>query len=391
LVLAGSGSYEKIHLLVRGTQERIALEELSASSGEGTARLTGEAVRETEEQLGLRLSARMNQFPLTAQDQLVATLSIQADAKGTASNSLVDADLHIKEAHVQLPPSARKDVQRLENPPDVVFLRNGKPVEKPKQAVGGAGSAGGPPAREIRVRINAPRNLWVVSDDANVELGLAEGFRLIQQNDEPQVFGEVKLLRGRVEVFGRRFDLQRDSSIAFGGPPRTPQLDVTAQHENERENVKVTIRVTGTADDLQIKTSSDPALSETEIFTLLATGRRNLRPGTTSSGSTNPAVSVIGGFVAEQLKRGIEKVLPLDVLSIEPGEKGVAGTRVEAGTYVGDRLYLGIESRLGAQRERNENQNQLDLEYQLWKHWTFELKYGDARQGTGDLLWRKQY
>lgn len=79
------------------------------------------------------------------------------------------------------------------------------------------------------------------------------------------------------------------------------------------------------------------------------------------------------------------------MLSIEAGDRGIGGTRVEAGTYLTDRLYLGIETQLGAQRELDENQNELHLEYQLWKRWMLELEYGDARQGTGDLIWRKQY
>lgn len=390
LALAGSGEYRDLHLLVRGTHERIVLEELTAKAGDGNARLSGEAVREGEQQLRLAMKAQLKEFPLTVEDQLAATLSLDGDAKGTASLSEIDVDLTLDEARLELPPSARKELQKLDPPQDVVFLRHGKPLDENGRGVGGSGSAGAPDTREIRVRVNGPRNLWVEGDDLNVEIGLSEDFRL-NMREEPEVFGDVKVIRGRLDVFGRRFDLERDSKVTFTGPPLAPRVEGVALHPNEREEVTVTLRVTGTAEDLKFETRSDPPLSETEIYTLLATGRRTLRPGTASSGSGNPAVSVLGGIAAAQLKRGIEEVVPLDVLAIEPGERGVAGTRVEAGTYIGDRLYLGIQSQLGAQHEKDENHNQLNVEYQLWKRWMLEVEYGDARQGSADLLWRKQY
>ncbi|HZA13717.1 MAG TPA: translocation/assembly module TamB domain-containing protein, partial [Myxococcaceae bacterium] len=186
LAIAGSGSYEGIHLAVHGTEERIVLEELTARAGEGSARIAGEATREGPEQHRLAITAQMKEFPLIVEDQLAATLSVSGNGKGTASLAATDLAVAIYEAHVELPPTPRKELQELEKPDDVVFLRNGKPVEKTKTGMGGSGSAGQASAPEIRVRLSGARNLWVEGDDLDVELGLDDDFRVIKAA-EPEI------------------------------------------------------------------------------------------------------------------------------------------------------------------------------------------------------------
>src|SRR6202030_2753324 len=97
--------------------------------------------------------------------------------------------------------------------------RNGKPI-KHQNGTGGSGDPSAPtadsPAR-IRANIHAPRNLWVRGKDVNIEVGLSDDFR-VEVAQAPLLFGKVSVLRGRAEVFGRKFDLQPESTVEFGGP-----------------------------------------------------------------------------------------------------------------------------------------------------------------------------
>ena len=203
--------------------------------------------------------------------------------------------------------------------------------------------------------------------------------------------GDVNVIRGRLDVFGRRFDLQRDSKVSFAGPPLLPDLDVTAKYKNEVEQVTVTLKVQGQAEKLQLQPTSDPPLSETDIYTLLATGHTSLRHGSSASSPSGQAASLVGSLAASQLKSALSSKLPLDVLSIEAGDSGLEGSKLEAGTYVNDRFYVGFTGRIGADPMRGENSNEVDLEYQLSKHWSVNGSYGDARAGGAGVLWRKDY
>ena len=123
---------------------------------------------------------------------------------------------------------------------------------------------------------------------------------------------------------------------------------------------------------------------------MLATGHL---PDQHNGGSTTPssaAVSVLGGVLSGQVQKTLAHRLPLDVLLIEPGQ-GLDGTRLEAGTYLTDRTYAAYVGRIGADPFGRENRNEVQLEYQLTRRWSFQGIYGDQRRGSADLVWTKNY
>ena len=157
--------------------------------------------------------------------------------------------------------------------------------------------------------------------------------------------------------------------------------------------VFVTIR--GQGKEFTIKPTSEPPLPETEIYTLLATGRRTLRAGSGASMNQGQVASVLGSLLASQARKALAAKLPLDVLSIEAGEEGLTDARLEVGKYLTDNLYLGYRGRLGSPQNqsstRRENNNAVRLEYQFSPRWSLEGEYGDAQQGGADVIWSKDY
>ncbi len=398
VALMGFGQYRNVQLRLRGTNEALVLENFSLQSGGGRAQVAVRADRQGD-LYQLSGDGVLEQFPLVFDDQLQAILSGRFGISGEASRAqLFVRNLSIPELHVELPEVRRKDLQPLERPDDVILVRRGEPLYKRRaqQVAGGSGTAGAPlpPPGEgpsaVTILINAPRNLWVRGTDVNAELGLSEDFR-VELGERTLVFGEVRVARGRVDVLGRRFDVLRDSQVRFAGPPAAPYINLTAEHTNERESVAVFTTVRGQGRDITLRVSSTPSLSESEIYTLLATGRRTLRRGSGASMSGSEAASVVGAYYGSQFRRLISAKLPIDVLSIEAGQQGLADASVEAGTYLGGRVYFGWVGRLGARPERNENAYGFRLEYQLTPRWNFETEYGSARVGGADFMWSRDY
>ena len=247
--------------------------------------------------------------------------------------------------------------------------------------------------RTYRILINAPRNLWVRSSDVNIELGMSPGFE-VSYTDELFLSGEVIVQRGsRVVAMGRRFDVQKDSKVTFTGPPLAPYLNITAERKNERENVTVFVHVRGQGKEFTIEPTSEPPMSETEIYTLLATGRSTLERNSGASMTGSQAASVVGSLVATQARKAIAAELPLDVFSIEAGEGGLEGTKLEVGTYLTDKIYVGYTGRVGTtpSGQNRENANAVRFEYEFSPQWSLEANYGDARSGGLDLIWSKEY
>ncbi len=404
LGLAGFGEYRRMHLLASATNDRISLDDLQAYTESGSLKASGLGTR-AGALWTLKLSAEANAFPVFTDDQLLATVTLRTQADGTARAGNIELNkVHIPEAHLELPAQSRRDLQSLQRPDDIVLLRNGKPVD-PKQvkalvakghdaeaALGGSGPVQESKPMEILLVLDAPRNLWVKGQDLNIELGLSPDFR-VEMGEETLLFGEVRIIRGRLDVLGRRFDIQRNSLVRFAGPPTEPALNVTALYNNVKAGVKVTMNVQGEAGSMTLVPSSEPPLTESEIYTLLATGRTSLKRGSGGSeiGSAQ-AVSVLGSLAAAQLKGAVNDKVGLDVISIEAGDKGtLEGATFEAGKYLTDDLYLGYAGKVGADPTRYENSNAVRLEYQFAPRWSFEGVYGDAKSGSADIVWSRDY
>ncbi|MBJ6759984.1 translocation/assembly module TamB [Myxococcaceae bacterium JPH2] len=406
LGLQGFGEYRGIQLDLDATRENIQLKRLSAQAGNGSLELTAQAQRAQGDEYALEGKGTTKNFPIVVDDQLLALLSMNMTMRGSLSDQLVHlTDLSIPEAHVELPEIKRKDLQSLDRPTDVVMVRNGVPVERRKRKTATQSPAPGtatpegatptpepePARRAYWVNVHAPRNIWVKGSDLNLQLGLSDDFRL-EYTDEARMFGEVTVLFGRVDVLGRRFDVQKDSQVRFTGPALAPYINVTAEHRNDSAQVTVFVTIRGQGKDITLKTSSEPPLPESEIYTLLATGRRTLERNSGASMTAGAqAASVVGSYIANQARKTLASKLPLDVLSIEAGGAGLAGTKLEVGTYVTDKIYVGYTGRVGANLQQGENANAVRFEYQFGPRWSVEGQYGDARHGGLDLIWTNEY
>ncbi len=246
----------------------------------------------------------------------------------------------------------------------------------------------------VRVSVEAERNLWVRGPDVNLELGLEPGFLLLYE-EEPRLFGTVKVRRGYVQVMGRRFLVTGGSSVVFGGRPEVPSLSVDATYRIEQADTTVNVHVEGPADRLRFTLTSPehPEYGDSELFALVLTGRLPddiVRGGGGGAAPADRAASLLGGLLASQLQKTLSKRLPLDVLLLEPGQD-FAGARLEAGTYIGNDLYVAYVGRTGTDQFARENRNEVHLELQLGQRWSLEGTYGDARVGSADLLWTKTY
>jgi translocation and assembly module TamB len=156
----------------------------------------------------------------------------------------------------------------------------------------------------------------------------------------------------------------------------------------------VAVHVEGPADRLSftLRSPEHPEYGDTELLTLVLTGRLPEEIGRMGGGAApaDQAASLVGGLLAAQVQKALARRLPLDVLLFDPGQN-MEGARLEAGTYLGDDLYVAYIGRAGTDPFLRENRNEVHLEWQLGSRWSLEGTYGDARRGSADLIWSKTY
>jgi translocation and assembly module TamB len=435
VILAGFGELRDIELSAHGDPRQMVLDRLFARAGAGSATLSAHALRQADDHVTVEARADLDRFRLQTEGQPLGALSLKAEAAGGVTPERIEIAAKIAEAHMELAEGDRRSLQSLKRPDDVVLLSNGEPIDKTQarrydklvktppappspaapppppsgqgalpngkpqgvgRAVVAAAKAPVPPAElkpsRVRLTVDAPRNLWVRGADANLEVGLEPGFLLLQ-GDETRIFGTVKVKRGFVEVLGRRFDVNPGSSVRFTGPSDQPSLDIDATYKATlpEGTAQVVVHIEGATDKLSftLRSPEHPELGDSDLMTLVATGRL---PGERSTGAFNAegkAASLVGGLVAARVQKALTNHLPIDVLTIEPGE---SVTRLEAGAYLRDDVYVAYVGRVGADPTLGrENRNEVHLEYQLTPRWSFEATYGDARRGSVDLLWTRSY
>lgn len=391
IALAGYGDYRAIGLQLHAANDLVELKKLEASSGAGKLELVAKGVRQKTGVFLLTSTGSSDKFPIVIDDQLQATATLKYELEGDATSSLIDIQrLMMPRVDVALPEVKRKDLQDLERPPDILVIRPGsRALRKKKQAQDAVSGGAAKKPFVVRALIDAARNIWVRSSDVNVELGLSEDFR-VEYNEGLRLFGDARVIRGSVEVIGREFTVQKDSHARFAGPASQPYVNVSALHVNTREQVKITVAVQGKGTDLSIKASSEPPMPESDIYAVLATGRRNLK---TSGGATltpGQAASVVGQLAASQLKTVIAKKLPIDVFNFDTSDN-FEKFKLDVGKYLSDTIYLGGSVDIGARRERGENVWAGRIELQLTRQISLEAYAGDALSFGADAMWSRDF
>ncbi|MBS2023109.1 MAG: translocation/assembly module TamB domain-containing protein, partial [Deltaproteobacteria bacterium] len=200
--------------------------------------------------------------------------------------------------------------------------------------------------------------------------------------DKPIADGSIEVSGGTFSALGRRFEIDEAKITETGGDIADPELEIQARYENPQASVLVLI--SGTATAPQIDLSSTPAMDQDAIAFFLATGR--IQGHATQQGGgvdlTNAATSVLGAALFGQLRKNLNDVLPIDVVTVEGGQ-GNSGPQASLGKYIGDRLFIGYRQRFAA--SVSENQIEVRAEFLLGRQLASEGTYGDKTKGVSVL------
>ena len=144
----------------------------------------------------------------------------------------------------------------------------------------------------------------------------------------PSVLGRIEINDGSATFAGQKYQLQR-GEIYFTNPVRIDpiiDLDATAQVEN----YDITVGLHGTATNLKPTYRSEPPLSESDVFALLALGRTQeeaqLYQERQAQQGTDPTTSaLLGGALNATVSNRVEKLFGVGSVKIDPAFVGTLG------------------------------------------------------------------
>jgi translocation and assembly module TamB len=200
-------------------------------------------------------------------------------------------------------------------------------------AFGSAGGISAPPdpnsaANKIRLDVHVTSAPQLDFQNSYAKLAGTVDLTVRGTASVPSVLGRIEINDGSATFAGTKYQLQR-GEIYFTNPVRIDpiiDLDATAQVEN----YDITVGLHGTSTNLKPTYRSEPPLSETDVFALLALGRtqeeaqlyqeRQIQQG------TDPTTSaLLGGALNATVGNRVQKLFGVGSVKIDPAFVGTLG------------------------------------------------------------------
>lgn len=233
--------------------------------------------------------------------------------------------------------------------PDIVHLNDRPPVRATRakagllpfpsadsRIAGMVAPPATPPANPARldVTIMAPNQVFVRGRGVDAELGGQIRLTGTARNVIP--IGQLELIRGRVDLLGRRFDMT-EGLIEMQGS-LVPVLRLVA--ETQRDEITTRIIIDGDLRDPEITFESSPELPEEEVLSQLLFGRGIETISPLQAAQLANAVAVLAGRGGEGLVGNLRNAAGLDDLDLTTDEEG--NISVRAGRYLSRNLYSDV-------------------------------------------------
>ncbi|WP_375692135.1 translocation/assembly module TamB domain-containing protein [Pseudooceanicola sp. LIPI14-2-Ac024] len=154
---------------------------------------------------------------------------------------------------------------------------------------------------------------------------------------DPRPVGQFDLVRGRLDVLRKRFDLT-EGYIAFAGS-FDPVIRLVAETTSDEYLIDITIAGSLTAPEVSF--ASNPALPEDEVLAQLFFGRDISELSTVQAASLAYSIAVLTGNAEGGVVGSIRDTFGLDDLDITQTEDG--GTAIRAGAYISENVYADVE------------------------------------------------
>ncbi len=263
-----------------------------------------------------------------------------------AEGPLIAGTIRLSETELRIPSTGlggAKDIPPIEHVNDTPPVRATRakagllpwPSEA-SEAAGMAGPAATPPAIPARLdlTIDAPTQIFIRGRGVDAEMG--GSLRLTGRVNNVVPIGMFQLIRGRVDLLGKRFDLTEGILEMQGS--LIPVIRLVAQAE--QDGITTRIIIDGDARDPEITFASDPDMPQEEVLSQLLFGRGLDRITPLQAAQLANAVAVLAGRGGAGIVGRLRESVGLDDLDLATDDEG--NVTVRAGKYLSENIYTDV-------------------------------------------------
>lgn len=244
--------------------------------------------------------------------------------------------------------------------------------------LGGESGGGGTAARPLGLdlTISAPSQIYIRGRGLDAELG--GELRLGGTTDAVVPSGSFSLIRGRLDILGKRLDLS-EATLALEGD-FVPVVSVAAS--NESDGVTSFVRIDGPATEPVVSFSSSPPLPEEEVLSHLLFGRGIQNLSALQAAQLANAVATLAGRGGVGIVGRLRQGFGLDDLDVQTSAEG--GATVRAGKYLSENVYTGVEV-------DDQGQSQINLNLDLSESVTVRARTGSSGDTGLGIFFERDY
>ncbi|RJL21288.1 translocation/assembly module TamB domain-containing protein [Paracoccus siganidrum] len=267
-------------------------------------------------------------------------------AGAMAGGPLLSGRIDLGETEFRIPSTGLGGAKAI---PDINHVGDTRPVRAtrakaglepyPSEASRDAGMAAPPstpPAAPPRLdlQINAPNRIFIRGRGVDAEMGGSLQVQGTTRNVIP--IGHFELIRGRVDLLGKRFDLT-EGLVELQGS-MIPVVRLVA--ETDQDGITTRIIIDGEIRDPEITFESSPELPQEEVLSqlLFRRGLDNISP--LQAAQLANAIAVLAGRGGEGIVGNLRNQVGLDDLDVGTDDDG--NVQVRAGKYLSENLYTDV-------------------------------------------------
>ncbi|MCA0271797.1 MAG: translocation/assembly module TamB domain-containing protein [Proteobacteria bacterium] len=228
----------------------------------------------------------------------------------------------------------------------------------------------------LDVSIAAPRRIFVRGRGLDVELGGA--LRIGGTSDNVVPSGQFDLVRGRLDILGKRFNID-EGLIQLQGA-LTPYIRFGATTESE--GIRATILIEGDATAPEILFQSTPELPQEEVIARILFSKSLTSLSPFQAAQLAGAVATLAGRGGDGIVSKLRKAFGLDDLDLTTGADGRTGLRV--GKYLSEKVYTDVD--IGS-----DGKTELHLNLELRRDLTVRGTVGAEGTGGVGVFFERDY
>lgn len=392
--------YPELRINSTFSNENIAIEEIYLRGGDGSLTLSGaielrSPIQEGINSVDLRIFA--DKFSALNSRDLYLLMNSDIRLYGTQEKPQYSGNIEIARAIINIDKfkggvQSEIDINspllvqsRLQNDPSLP-----KPDEKKES-----------PQIDIirnlqgKLDFTIPRNTWIRSKDMNIEI--AGDLQIIKDSKDFKIFGNVRTLRGKYEVYGKKFDMQAGTVVFSGEAISNPFLDLKIRHifrDMNREKRQLDLAISGQAMSPQVNFFlDDEQISDLDAISYLLFGRssneisNNEKSQVSQQSNSGLAMSMLSNQIGSQIANQISKKLNLDVIEFSGGENWKQAS-ISVGKYITNDLFVNYKKEFSLSQSREIVPDEVSLEYEISRYFSVQAKRGDEKTTGVDLYWK---